>query len=233
MRKANRVPVQSFGLSAPVPQHQSFASARRPLPAQARVSSCQATLNLNNEFARKIFRAIKSSVKKVNPLESTEEWLGSKEGFLRSWLAKAAIPAISALGIWLSIQLPETRSAQLLSSLLVLSLSLAAWLFARVCMCRAELRKVQDALKKKPVFQRKVYFLEGEDVPCCPHCYDKDAKLIHLSGPFDLHANEGKSWSCTNCRISWTAESDDSDFHLSKPRTYKTAPKKRNWATDF
>lgn len=39
-----------------------------------------------------------------------------------------------------------------------------------------EKSELQDKMKRK----RNVYYLEGDEDPHCPHCYEKDQKPIHL-----------------------------------------------------
>jgi len=40
--------------------------------------------------------------------------------------------------------------------------------------------KKKEELQDKIQYKGNVYYLDGDNVPYCPHCYDKDKSLIHL-----------------------------------------------------
>jgi hypothetical protein len=53
-------------------------------------------------------------------------------------------------------------------------------------------------------FGNKVYWKKDDSTPFCPTCWEKDGKLIHLTGPHE-EAGRGMSYYCTVCRNDvWT-----------------------------
>ncbi len=63
-----------------------------------------------------------------------------------------------------------------------------------------ELQK-QLALKAKMTFRQPFYYQEGDDVPFCPRCYEKDAQAVHVVLQFD---NEERTrWNCSDCKQAY------------------------------
>jgi hypothetical protein len=68
-----------------------------------------------------------------------------------------------------------------------------------------ELKRRAD-LREKAEFRRKAYWVEGDDVPYCPCCYEKSHLLIHLSG---LMTYEGKQhYACPGCETKYVVGPD-------------------------
>jgi hypothetical protein len=64
-------------------------------------------------------------------------------------------------------------------------------------------------------FRRKVYWVEGDDVPHCPCCYEKSHLLMHLSG---LMTYEGRQhYACPGCETKYVVD-PQGDFGLWSDR---------------
>ena len=56
----------------------------------------------------------------------------------------------------------------------------------------------QLALKAKMTFKEPFYYQDGDTVPFCPSCFEKDNRAVHLIFHFD---NEERTrWDCTGCK---------------------------------
>jgi hypothetical protein len=66
-----------------------------------------------------------------------------------------------------------------------------------------ELRN-QLKLKSKMIFRKPFYFMEGDEVPFCPRCYEGDEKCVHLLGPTKVTA--GMRYKCPSCNFSILSE---------------------------
>ena len=60
-----------------------------------------------------------------------------------------------------------------------------------------ELQK-QVALKAKMAFKEPFYYQDGDAVPFCPRCYERDAQAVHLFFKFDS-GGEAR-WDCPDCK---------------------------------
>jgi hypothetical protein len=63
-------------------------------------------------------------------------------------------------------------------------------------------RKVEDlqkqlTLKAKMTFRQPFYYQEGDDVPFCPSCFEKDTLAVHLFFVFDR--SDLTRWDCHVC----------------------------------
>ena len=65
---------------------------------------------------------------------------------------------------------------------------------------------------------RGVYYLSGDPVPFCPHCYEVDGKRIHLSGPVPLFDSKMERWDCHACSTAYVAKPNENFL----PRPQKT-----------
>jgi len=67
-----------------------------------------------------------------------------------------------------------------------------------------ENRKLKEklSLRKKMTYKKPYWFQEGDEVPFCPLCYERDGKPIHLQGPY--HSEYGQSpYFCPSCNQSF------------------------------
>ena len=76
-----------------------------------------------------------------------------------------------------------------------------------------ELQKENLALRKRLDEREKMhmsgphgyFFLEGDEVPFCPKCWESDGKAIHLPVPKDYFAGHGRV--CRVCRFQYIEDS--------------------------
>jgi hypothetical protein len=61
--------------------------------------------------------------------------------------------------------------------------------------------ELESALRFKAtlVFRSPFYFAEGDDVPYCPSCWEKDRATIHMV-LFDRYMS-GKTYQCPQCKF--------------------------------
>jgi hypothetical protein len=58
------------------------------------------------------------------------------------------------------------------------------------------------SLRKKMTYKKPYYFQEGDEVPFCPLCYERDGIPIHMKGP--SRSASGKTYYfCENCNKSF------------------------------
>lgn len=57
-----------------------------------------------------------------------------------------------------------------------------------------ELQRRQD-LHDKMKFRKPYYWMEGDDVPFCPKCWEENGKAIHLKGD----GGHSEFWNCAVC----------------------------------
>lgn len=62
-------------------------------------------------------------------------------------------------------------------------------------------------------FKRKVYFLDGDDIPFCPYCFEKSKLSIHLSGPETLADGSGQLYTCEECLRQYRTVGEE-DFNI-------------------
>ncbi len=73
---------------------------------------------------------------------------------------------------------------------------------------------VRAAMTFKPPF----WYVEGDDVPYCPQCWEADAKQVHLQGPDEVGA--GMRFDCPNCKQMFiTDRRDPSPVQRYHPRS--------------
>jgi DNA-directed RNA polymerase subunit M/transcription elongation factor TFIIS len=70
--------------------------------------------------------------------------------------------------------------------------------------------KKKTELSEKLTYKRKVYYLDGDEVPYCPYCYDRKKLLIHLSS-YDENNPKEQICDCNDCGIQYRVVGD-SDF---------------------
>ena len=58
--------------------------------------------------------------------------------------------------------------------------------------------KAQLAIRAKMSFKNPFWFVEGDDVPCCPRCWEHDSKAIHVQGPMEV--GSGTRYDCPQCK---------------------------------
>jgi len=63
-----------------------------------------------------------------------------------------------------------------------------------------EVGKLQEklALKGKMTFRKPFYYMENDETPYCPKCWEADRKTIHLLGPTKVIA--GPRYDCPECK---------------------------------
>ena len=60
----------------------------------------------------------------------------------------------------------------------------------------------QLALKKSISFESPFYFQEGDEIPICPRCWEKDDRLVHLTG---CPPRKVTAYECTVCLVKFEA----------------------------
>lgn len=81
-------------------------------------------------------------------------------------------------------------------------------------------QKVEDlqkqlTLKAKMTFKQPFYYQDGDDVPFCPRCFEKDAQAVHAilySG-----SDTQRRWDCPECKRMYLIESGVRQRHQSPP----------------
>jgi hypothetical protein len=91
---------------------------------------------------------------------------------------------------------------------------------ARVKELEAELHQ-----KKSLKHDRMFYWLEGDQVPYCPHCYETEQKLIHLFSVRYLN-NKNEHFQCNTCYHDFSAEPGKPFFSGINARRRHDATKK-------
>jgi hypothetical protein len=71
-------------------------------------------------------------------------------------------------------------------------------------------------LKQKLLFKPPFWWLEGDETPYCPSCWEGERKSIHVILQFD---NEERTrWDCPSCKQHYLIEKDGSQ-HLAARHT--------------
>ena len=52
--------------------------------------------------------------------------------------------------------------------------------------------------KQKMIFRKPFYFIENDEYPYCPKCWEVDRVTVHLVGPMQL--GPGRRYDCPNCK---------------------------------
>ncbi|HWZ80518.1 MAG TPA: hypothetical protein VNX87_28530 [Candidatus Sulfotelmatobacter sp.] len=60
------------------------------------------------------------------------------------------------------------------------------------------------ALNSKMNFKQPFYFQEGDDVPFCPRCFEKDKAAVHLF--LEINREDLKRWDCHECESQYRIE---------------------------
>ncbi len=63
------------------------------------------------------------------------------------------------------------------------------------------------ALREKMRFQQPFYFQEGDQVPFCPRCFEKDKSAVHLF--LEINRADLKRWDCHECKSQYRIEGPD------------------------
>jgi hypothetical protein len=53
--------------------------------------------------------------------------------------------------------------------------------------------------KSKMIFRKPFYYVEGDEVPFCPRCYEENGISVHLIGPTKVMA--GIRYGCPSCNF--------------------------------
>jgi hypothetical protein len=69
----------------------------------------------------------------------------------------------------------------------------------------------QLALKTKMTFKQPFYHQEGDSVPFCPRCYEKDGQAVHVVFQFDN--GERIRWDCPACKQMFGIEKGEKRRH--------------------
>jgi hypothetical protein len=69
---------------------------------------------------------------------------------------------------------------------------------------KAEELQKQLALKAKMNFKQPFYFHEGDNVPFCPRCFEKETSAVHVVSIFDNE--ELTRWDCPACKETYLIE---------------------------
>lgn len=59
----------------------------------------------------------------------------------------------------------------------------------------------QLELSSKLTFKYPFYFIEDDNNPFCPRCWESDKKTIHLTGP--INTPSGDRYDCPECKIQY------------------------------
>lgn len=54
-------------------------------------------------------------------------------------------------------------------------------------------------ISKELVFRNKLYYMEGDDIPFCPRCWEGNRKMIHLKG-VEFAVDR---YNCPECKQHW------------------------------
>lgn len=60
------------------------------------------------------------------------------------------------------------------------------------------------ALNGVMTFKQPFYFQEGDNVPFCPRCFEKDKAAVHLF--LDINRDDLKRWDCRECKSTYRIE---------------------------
>ena len=63
------------------------------------------------------------------------------------------------------------------------------------------------ALQGKMTFKQPFYFQEGDNVPFCPRCFEKDKTAVHLF--LEINQADLKKWECRECKSGYRIEGPD------------------------
>ncbi len=66
---------------------------------------------------------------------------------------------------------------------------------------KKQIEKLESALafKKKLTFKSPYYFAEGDEIPYCALCWEKEGVAIHIESVGGAHGGPGQRF-CRNCR---------------------------------
>ena len=70
--------------------------------------------------------------------------------------------------------------------------------------------KKKEELREKVKPKRKVYYREGDEVPLCPYCYEKNQSLFHIMFRYELDGS-GELYQCIECKSVYETYGQD-DF---------------------
>jgi regulator of replication initiation timing len=68
--------------------------------------------------------------------------------------------------------------------------------------------KKKEELQEKVKFNRKVYYREGDEVPFCPYCYEKNQLLIHLKFQNEDIGYNAQFHYCQECMTTYRVVGD-------------------------
>ncbi len=63
------------------------------------------------------------------------------------------------------------------------------------------------ALQGKMTFKEPFYFQEGDNVPFCPRCFEKDKASVHLF--LQINRADLRKWECRECKSGYQIEGPD------------------------
>jgi hypothetical protein len=70
----------------------------------------------------------------------------------------------------------------------------------------AQLRAQSQPTSDPPMDHRRgLYYVGGDAVPFCPHCWEAWERKIHLSGPVQLFDSTRERWDCYTCKTVYSA----------------------------
>jgi hypothetical protein len=62
-------------------------------------------------------------------------------------------------------------------------------------------------LQGKMIFKQPFYFQEGDNVPFCPRCFEKDKTAVHLF--LEINRTDLQKWECRECKGGYRIEGPD------------------------
>ncbi|MGI0025420.1 MAG: hypothetical protein ACREA4_09800, partial [Nitrososphaera sp.] len=68
---------------------------------------------------------------------------------------------------------------------------------------KQKVKELEDILQKKNAmaFRPPFYYVERDDVPHCPRCWEVGHKAVHFPPPY-MTATGGSSYHCVECRTN-------------------------------
>ena len=66
-------------------------------------------------------------------------------------------------------------------------------------------------------FDRRVYWRDGDPVPFCPLCYERDHALMHLNGPSQIKGFAGMMYVCLHCKSGYREAQGGAFYPRSNP----------------
>lgn len=75
---------------------------------------------------------------------------------------------------------------------------------------KEKIKELEDQLNTKAslIFNNSMYWLDGDENPYCPNCYDSQGKMIHL-----IEDKGYMKYKCNTCKQSYRTDKQKEEFH--------------------